>query len=146
MASDSKIQGLASLSSPEKEFGTGSSVGSRIQKIFCGFPCSDSYRNRYRAWWSRLRSKVWWSRLRSKVWWSRLRSKVWWSRLRSKVWWSRLRSTTSDKIQNSILWFSVFPRFSGNLIQSFVHSWLKISPEVIYQYSKSSPVFHIIRN
>jgi len=28
-----RIQGLASLSSPEKEFGTGSSVGSKIQKF-----------------------------------------------------------------------------------------------------------------
>jgi len=27
------IQGLASLSSPEKEFGTGSSVGSKIQEF-----------------------------------------------------------------------------------------------------------------
>jgi len=28
-----RIQGLASLSSPEKEFGTGSSVGSKIQEF-----------------------------------------------------------------------------------------------------------------
>ncbi|HRW69176.1 hypothetical protein, partial [Lentimicrobium sp.] len=53
---NSKIQRLAPLSSPEKEFGTGSSVGSKIQKKSVGFSvsvlwwqlysCPDRYRDR----------------------------------------------------------------------------------------------------
>jgi len=117
---DSKIQEFKN--SKIQEFKDSKTQG--FKKVFCGFQCSDSYRNRYRAWWSRLRSKVWWSRSDS-------------YRNRSRVWWSRLRSTTSNKIQNSIPWLSVFPRFSGNLIQSFVSRSLSGSWPLIHKFKDS---------